>query len=175
MRHFNTYEHYNDMNETNITIKKNKKKRKMEDCFICYEMINNNKKPIRLKSECYYIKKCTCDGWIHKGCLDYWYSKKEVCPICRNNIYKNSDIMVKIYKFNYNLFVLIIFLKNNAEQSKRHVRNIKNGLRIALLYFLYKFARYIINYILYGIHNNEIINGNIDDTNIRNINEYCLN
>lgn len=175
MRHLNTYESYNDVddvdgvNETNITIKKKKKKkRKMEDCFICYEMINNNKKPIRLKSECYYIKKCTCNGWIHKGCLDYWYNKKPVCPICRNNIYKNSDIMVKIYKFNYNLFVLVIFVKNNIAQAKR---NIKNVLRVVLLYFLYKFYRYMISYILYGVDNNQTIN----DTDIINLNEYCIN
>jgi hypothetical protein len=121
LRHYNTFDSYND---NNIVIEK-KKKHKYEDCFICFQIINNKTTPFQLKSECYYQKKCSCNGWIHKSCLDQWYDKKPVCPICRNCIYKNSDIMVKIFKFDYRLFILIIFIKNIIIYAKNNIKKIK--------------------------------------------------
>jgi hypothetical protein len=135
MRHYNTFDSYND---NNIIIKK-KKKRKCEECFICFQIINNKKTPFRLKSECYYQKKCTCNGWVHKSCLDYWYYKKPVCPICRNRIYKNSDIMVKIFKFNYKLFILIVFIKNQIIYARNNITKVKYIVNFIVLCFFIKY------------------------------------
>ena len=133
MNHFNTFDSYND-NDNDKLIKKNKK-RKYEECFICFKIINNKKTPFRLKSECYYQKKCSCNGWVHKSCLDYWYDTKPVCPICRNYIYKNSDIMVKIFKFNYKLFILIIFIKNKIIYARNNITKIKYIVNFIVLFF----------------------------------------
>jgi hypothetical protein len=142
MRHYNTFDSYNDNdtknNDNNIIIEK-KKKRKYEDCFICFQIINNKKTPFRLKSECYYQKKCSCNGWVHKSCLDYWYDKKPVCPICRNHIYKNSDIMVKIFKFNYKLFILIVFIKNKIMYARNNTKKIKYIVNFIVLCFFIKY------------------------------------
>jgi hypothetical protein len=95
---------------------------KMEDCFICYEfIIENNIKPINLKKQCYYLKLCDCNGWIHKKCLDTWCLTNNKCPICRTYMIKNSkivSIMIKndtfpkaIYLFlNRNIFRILRFL-----------------------------------------------------------------
>ena len=76
-----------------IKFDRNKKKREKEKkenydfCFVCYEIgIPNEKKPLKLKTQKYYIKSCTCDGLIHKHCLDIWYSTTQICPICREYI-----------------------------------------------------------------------------------------
>jgi hypothetical protein len=143
MRHYNTFDSYNDTdnnnnNDNNKLIKK-KKKRKYEDCFICFQIINNKKTPFPLKSECYYQKNCTCNGWVHKSCLDYWYEKKPVCPICRNRIYKNSDIMVKIFKTNYKLFVLILFIKNQIIYARNNITKFKYIVYFILSCFFIKY------------------------------------
>ena len=143
MRHYDTFDSYNDNNDNtntknNIIIKK-KKKRKCEECFICFQIINNKKIPFRLKSECYYQKKCSCNGWIHKSCLDYWYDKKPVCPICRNCIYKNSEIMVKIFKFNYKLFILIVFIKNQITYARNNTKKVKYIVNFIVLCFFIKY------------------------------------
>jgi hypothetical protein len=153
MRHYNTFDSYNDNND-NIIIKK-KKKHKYEDCFICFQIINNKKTPFRLKSECYYQKKCTCNGWVHKSCLDYWYEKKPVCPICRNRIYKNSDIMVKIFKINYKLFVLILFIKNSIINARNNITKFKYIVYFILSCFFIKYLNIFLTvFYLIPINNN---------------------
>ena len=75
--------------------KKNKEKREDYDfCFVCYEKsISNEKKPLKLKTQEYYIKSCTCDGLIHKNCLDKWYTFTQKCPICKEQIFCKEDIL----------------------------------------------------------------------------------
>jgi len=56
------------------------------ECFICFDDLKD--KPIQLKNQTYYYKKCKCNNYIHKKCLDDWYENKHKCPICRNHINK---------------------------------------------------------------------------------------
>lgn len=109
---FRLVEHYND----DIEIKKNVV---IEECFICFELvIENNVKPINLKSQCFYLKLCGCDGWIHKNCLDTWCLTNDKCPICRTYMTKNRvivSVMIKndtlskpIYLFLYRNFFRIL-------------------------------------------------------------------
>jgi hypothetical protein len=144
MKHYNTFDSYNDNTNDNTIIRK-KKKRKCEDCFICFQIINNKKTTFRLKSECYYQKKCSCNGWVHKSCLDYWYNKKPVCPICRNRIYKNSDIMVKLFKFNYKLFILIVFIKNQIIYARNNIIKVKYIVNFIVLCFFIKYVNTFLN------------------------------
>lgn len=79
---FSVYEPYDD-NQIDYNI---------QECFICYDITDDFKlKPISLKTQSYYNKRCTCDGWIHKDCLDKWYQKQNKCPICRLEITKNNS------------------------------------------------------------------------------------
>lgn len=79
---FRVYEHYDD-NQGDYNI---------QECFICYDITDDFKlNPINLKTQSYYNKRCKCDGWIHKDCLDKWYQKQNKCPICRAEITKNDS------------------------------------------------------------------------------------
>jgi hypothetical protein len=143
MTHYSTFENYND----NIQITK-KKIYKKPECFICYEIIN--KPPIRLKNNRYYQQKCSCNCWIHKKCLDSWYNIKQTCPICRINIIKNTDILVKISKFNYKLFLLIIFIQNNIKIIKNTSKTIVYSLiLVCLLLKLYQNIIFLLMYEIY--------------------------
>lgn len=65
---------------------------KPDECFICYELSTNLEPcPISLKSQINYNKQCGCDGWIHKQCLDIWFSKQRKCPICRLEITERTN------------------------------------------------------------------------------------
>ena len=143
MTRYSTFKNYND----NIQITK-KKIYKKPECFICYEIIN--KPPIRLKNNCYYQQKCSCNCWIHKKCLDSWYNIKQTCPICRINIIKNTDILVKICKFNYKLFLLIIFIQNNIKIIKNTSKTIVYSL--ILVCILFKLYQNIIFLLMYEIY-----------------------
>jgi hypothetical protein len=146
MTHYSTFEHYND----NIQITK-KKIYKKPECFICYEIIN--KPPIRLKNNRYYQQNCSCNCWIHKKCLDSWYNIKQTCPICRINIIKNTDMLVKISKFNYKLYLLIIFIQNNNRIIKNTIRIFKNCLYyILFLLLLFKLYQNIIFLFVHEIY-----------------------
>jgi hypothetical protein len=133
---FRIVDHYNDDEfKNNSNIFENKKNEDI--CFICYEIKSENEnKPLKLNSQEYYIKRCNCDGWIHKKCLDKWYDKSKQCPICR--IYmclKNNNI-----NNNKNGFVIyFIILKKNTAR-KLHLASM-----IFLLYFTCEFYISIIN------------------------------
>jgi hypothetical protein len=94
-----TFYNTNNNNNNNNTNNNNKLYNKQEEydfCFICYEIqIENEKKPLKLYTQPYYVKSCYCDGFIHKYCLDKWYSLSESCPICREFI-----IYKKMIDFN---------------------------------------------------------------------------
>ena len=146
MTHYSTVEHYDD----NIQITK-KKKYKNPECFICYEIIN--KPPIRLKHNYYYQQNCTCNAWIHLKCLDSWYNIKQTCPVCRINIIKNTNILVKISKFNYKLFLLIIFIQNNIIIIKNTIQICKTVVYCFILFcFLLKLYQNIIFLLMYEIY-----------------------
>ena len=147
MTPYSTFEHYND---DNIQITK-KKIYKKPECFICYEIIN--KPPIRLKNNNYYQQKCSCSCWIHKKCLDAWYNIKQTCPICRISIVKNTDILVKISKFNYKLFLLIIFIQNNNRIIKNTIKILKFCLYyILFLLLLFKLYQNLIFLFMYKMY-----------------------
>jgi sulfur relay (sulfurtransferase) DsrF/TusC family protein len=78
---FRVYEHYDD----------NPGDYDVQECFICYDSMDDFQlKPISLKTQSYYNKKCKCDGWTHKKCLDTWYQTQHTCPMCRAVISKND-------------------------------------------------------------------------------------
>lgn len=60
----------------------------MNDCFICMEYKSSlGEHTIELTQQSIYAKPCTCNGWIHAGCLDNWIAIKKRCPICRRNVH----------------------------------------------------------------------------------------
>ena len=146
MTRYSTFKNYND----NIQITK-KKIYKKPECFICYEIIN--KPPIRLKHNYYYQQNCTCNAWIHLKCLDSWYNIKQTCPVCRINIIKNTNILVKISKFNYKLFLLIIFIQNNNRIIKNTIKILKFCLYyILFLLLLFKLYQNLIFLFMYKMY-----------------------
>jgi hypothetical protein len=65
-----------NMNEANHIVEYN-------ICFVCLEIKDpyQNEYCITLHNNL-YIKICTCNGWIHKRCLNIWYNQNKQCPVC---------------------------------------------------------------------------------------------
>jgi hypothetical protein len=88
-----------------------------EYCFICHEIDSENEiKPLNLKTQNFYIKRCECNGLIHKNCLDIWCSINKNCPICRSESivkvidFVDEDIfLLYCYKL-LNLFIFVSFI-----------------------------------------------------------------
>jgi hypothetical protein len=85
---FRTCEHY-DINN---------KKYENSECFICYEIKDEeNQFPSKLSRQTYYIKKCSCDVFVHDVCLKKWHLIHHNCPICRLHMEVNIEKSVFIY------------------------------------------------------------------------------
>jgi hypothetical protein len=58
-------------------------------CFICHD--DDGTKIVSLKTranhyEDMFYKRCTCDGGVHRACVNVWYDKTMKCPICREKL-----------------------------------------------------------------------------------------
>ena len=81
--------------------------RSLEDeiyCLICHDK-DYQQKPIKLNNNVYYLKKCKCDGYIHKKCLDKWFDINMSCPYCRKEITKMNSLLKKTYIIAHNHLV----------------------------------------------------------------------
>jgi hypothetical protein len=114
---FRTFDHYYDdlvINyETNY-------------CFICFEVLCENVKPIKLNSKIYYLKKCNCEGLIHKKCIDEWYNISNSCPLCRNTLVKNTSFISK--KLDTSSYFIIFYFF--------YFFYLKNLIKIKKLFFI---------------------------------------
>jgi len=61
-------------------------------CFICLEIndYDDNEYCIKLHNNL-YTKVCICNGWIHKSCLNVWYTKNKNCPFCLSRMTKKIE------------------------------------------------------------------------------------
>jgi hypothetical protein len=132
-----------------------------DECFICFQFrCDDGTPPIKLNYTNCYCKPCSCDGFIHKKCLDIWYNSSHKCPICRTLIERKP----KMYTFIYNncdyVFLIYIFIKNNVIIFSRY---------ITIIFFIY----YTIDIYLTIITNKTLKYNTIDYDNYYNI--YYLN
>ena len=99
----------NDDTNENTTITKNTETISNDDmCFICFE---TDFPLIKLNSQNNYYKTCSCDGIIHKNCLDKWYDNKKDCPICRKPMeYKTILKNIKYFGTKLKHFMFICFI-----------------------------------------------------------------
>ena len=88
--------------------------------------IENGEIPINLKTQCYYLKVCSCNGWIHSTCLNTWCLKTNKCPMCRTH-------MTKINKF------VSIIIKNNWVLTTIYILYIRNMVS----FFRFLFVKYL--------------------------------
>jgi hypothetical protein len=106
-------DHYNDTIEEDSLI---------GDCFVCYEFkIENGEIPINLKTQCYYLKVCSCNGWIHSTCLNTWCLKTNKCPMCRTYMTKINQLISIIIKNNWVLTSIYILYIRNMSRFLRFV------------------------------------------------------
>jgi hypothetical protein len=81
--YFTLVDHYADFTEDDPP--------EQNECLICLEINTpDNLKPINLKTQQIYLKKCDCGGWIHLRCLCEWQEISKSCPICR--LYMNKPV-----------------------------------------------------------------------------------
>jgi hypothetical protein len=128
-------DHYNDYEIKNNNDNKN------SECFICYEIsCENEEEPIKLNSKNYYLKDCTCDGFIHKKCLSIWYEQNKKCPICRMYMSEKTN-MATIIILNRNGYILFFYLV-----IKKNIKKFLKYLSVCfLMYFIYDYYLTIIN------------------------------
>ena len=119
---FRTVDHYFTQDDILLLYEEDNEE---PDCFICYELLNENEQLIKLNNNAYYFKKCNCEGFIHKKCLDKWFNSKKSCPVCRFLIDKKivlTDATIckkshgaffynnlKVIKKNWIVFLFIFF------------------------------------------------------------------
>jgi hypothetical protein len=82
----------------------------LNECLICLEInTHDNLKPIDLKTQKIFLKKCDCGGLVHQQCLCEWYDISNSCPICRLYM-KKSESIIYIFSFNFvNFFGKCVF------------------------------------------------------------------
>jgi hypothetical protein len=108
---FRTNDHY-DINYTND---------KSTECFICYEIRDEeNQFPLKLSNQ-RYNKKCSCDVFVHDICLKKWYIIHHTCPICR--------LHMEVTKEQNILYCFIDYCNNTME-------NILSIIRFIMLFFV---------------------------------------
>ena len=106
-------------------------------CFICYETVNEYEwEPIQLNAQLDYIKKCNCNSWIHKNCLNNWYNKSRSCPICRISVNKRENLSMIVLEKSNNYYILInrYFFRNVNKISK---------VLYTILFFYYVYKIYL--------------------------------
>lgn len=91
--YFTLIDHYRDFTEDDPP--------ELNECLICLEIYApDNVKPIDLKTQQIYLKKCECGGWIHLRCLCEWHDISNSCPICRLHMTKYRS-MISIFSLNF--------------------------------------------------------------------------
>lgn len=125
-------------------------------CFICHEFTcDNGNKPFKLKEQTYYLKTCSCDGFIHRNCLDIWYNRSQKCPICREFVIdkKLFDVIIlNVYINNINYLIKDTFgLIMIGFHIKNYIKFISN-------YFLSLFAFYGVYIIYQEVYRYELMN-----------------
>lgn len=128
---FRTFDHYN--NDLCDFIEE------YDFCFICYEIqIENEIKPLKLNNQPYYLKTCSCDGFIHKPCLDKWYSLSQTCPICREFIIYKKIFDLNVSYIDNTLMVNNSMTHNNITHNNITFLNVikKNILMISNYFML---------------------------------------
>jgi hypothetical protein len=91
--YFRLIEHYDDLPEDEPP--------EIHECLICLEInTHDNLKPLDLKTQKIYFKKCNCGGWVHMKCLCEWYEISNSCPICRLYMTKYPS-MISIFSLNF--------------------------------------------------------------------------
>jgi hypothetical protein len=127
-----TYNYNSKDSSSNLLIKKTddsieSSKFIENECFICMEDTKNIKL-IKLNKQLFYWKNCQCDGDLHKECLEKWATLYNNCPICRINMIKNNNLIIKYINSNGYFTAIYFFYKKN-------LLNIK--LCIIISFFLY--------------------------------------
>ena len=144
-------EHYDD----DIEIEDSK----IGDCFVCYEFkIENEEIPINLKQQCYYLKICACNGWIHTTCLHTWCLKTNKCPMCRTYMTKINKFVSIIIKNNWFLTTIYIL----------YIRNINRFLRFLFVTFTIFYFIEIIRFFnnIYNTPNSYIVSTHSEPSNL---------
>ena len=105
---FRVMEHYADDLFENISPNEQK-----AECFVCLSVdVDNELYPMKLGDNNLYIRKCSCIGFIHKKCLDTWFSMNSKCPICRiymkKRVISTAETVVR-QTFGMNLFCIFLF------------------------------------------------------------------
>jgi len=130
---------------------------KIEECFICYDI--KNETPINLEKQIYYLKLCSCNGWIHKTCLDNWFLKKNSCPVCRTN-------MTKVFQQVSQVESESIVIQDNF-YTKLHIFLVKNIIyRLIMFFTIFNYIGVIFLLIkIYTNHDNNHDTDNYTNTN----------
>jgi len=86
---FRVVDHYRD-DDFIEKVPINKKNTCTDECFVCLSVeLHDETHPIKLRGDDVYLRRCCCDGFIHRKCLDDWYAVSSKCPVCRSYMEKN--------------------------------------------------------------------------------------
>jgi len=108
-------------------------------CFVCLEIKDprQNEYCITLHNNL-YIKMCTCNGWIHKSCLNIWYNQNKRCPVCLCKMIQKMETRhvtcISIYSKINKIFKIV----------RLHIVYIRLGFSfLSLVWFYYHFIFFL--------------------------------
>lgn len=115
-------------------------------CLICWESENNNNKITNMKNITMFSSNCDCDCYFHLQCFFDWVKKTPTCPICRNVLTINNELL-EIYKFGSRPYYKItLFFKAIVNFTYKILQMIiKYISMLFLLYVSINTIRHIIN------------------------------
>lgn len=135
-------------------------------CLICHDKAYLQKH-IKLNSNKYYFKKCKCDGYIHKNCLDKWLTLNMSCPYCRKEIELNNSLFKKIIILYYNCaYKIYVYYLINIIKIQGF------AFFIFWVYFIYNFYYMFIFFDSNNIYENPYETNNKLDKYTSNMNYY---
>ena len=110
------------------------------ECSICFEVSNEHEKyPSQLKYLKEYIKKCSCNVFVHNNCIEIWYNTCGTCPICcKQMIYINIE-----YQYYYFIIDYFLISKNILYSTFSYIFKLRNLL---LFCFFIMNIQNILNY-----------------------------
>jgi hypothetical protein len=76
------------------------------NCLICLEPSQETNKLFRMKDILLINSHCECNGNLHMNCLTNWISVSKTCPICRDALTINLEILRQVDTFHSSALIV---------------------------------------------------------------------
>lgn len=123
-------------------------------CFFCLELSKSNNLIVKMKN-IDYISHCDCNGNVHPTCLINWFIISNSCPICREEIFIDLEVLDQIQPF----YKYTIIISKCKQQVRYYTNRCYAALQIVTKFVILLFCVKTVVTIMFSVHDN-ILNKN---------------